>query len=193
MTVLATRRPTSVLLIGPDETILNAVSRLLALDPDVTLTATASSIAEAPLETASADVVIIDQPAGSPRADRVLSDAVRLRAPNAQVTLLESLRSLSIGEFLAVVKAIALNQPVSPRHLRPVPRPDTEHDMREILSDRELEVVRLVAEGISNKEISIRLALSDKTVKNHISHILAKLGLTARTQVAVHAIRTGLV
>lgn len=193
MTVLATRRPTSVLLIGPDETVLNAVSRLLALDPDVTLAATASSIAEAPLEAASADVVIIDQPAGSPRADRVLSDAVRLRAPNAQVTMLESLRSLSIGEFLAVVKAIALNQPVSPRHLRPVPRTETEHDMREILSDRELEVVRLVAEGISNKEISIRLALSDKTVKNHISHILAKLGLTARTQVAVHAIRTGLV
>jgi two-component system response regulator DegU len=53
--------------------------------------------------------------------------------------------------------------------------------------------VRLVAEGLSNKEISSRLSLSDKTVKNHISHILAKMNLTARTQVAVYAIRAGLV
>ena len=65
--------------------------------------------------------------------------------------------------------------------------------MRTALSDRELQVVRLVAEGLSNKQISIRLKLSDKTVKNHISHILAKLNLSARTQVAVHALRTGLV
>jgi DNA-binding NarL/FixJ family response regulator len=65
--------------------------------------------------------------------------------------------------------------------------------MRELLSDRELQVVRLVAEGLSNKEISIRLKLSDKTVKNHISHILAKVQLTARTQVAVHALRAGIV
>ena len=65
--------------------------------------------------------------------------------------------------------------------------------MRAALSDRELQVVRLVAEGLSNKQISIRLKLSDKTVKNHISHILAKLNLSARTQVAVHALRSGLV
>lgn len=65
-------------------------------------------------------------------------------------------------------------------------------DMRACLSDRELEVVCLIVEGLSNKEISGRLALSDKTVKNHISHILAKLSLTARTQVAVRALRDGL-
>lgn len=64
--------------------------------------------------------------------------------------------------------------------------------MRARLSDRELEVVRLIVEGLSNKQISDRLALSDKTVKNHISHILAKLSLTARTQVAVQALRDGL-
>ena len=67
------------------------------------------------------------------------------------------------------------------------------HDIGEMLSERELEVVRLLAEGLSNKDISRRLGLSDKTVKNHISHILAKLNLTARTQVAVLAIRGGLV
>ncbi len=65
-------------------------------------------------------------------------------------------------------------------------------EMRARLSDRELEVVRLIVEGLSNKQISDRLALSDKTVKNHISHILAKLSLTARTQVAVRALRDGI-
>lgn len=65
-------------------------------------------------------------------------------------------------------------------------------EMRARLSERELEVVRLIVEGLSNKQISDRLALSDKTVKNHISHILAKLSLSARTQVAVRALRDGL-
>ena len=105
--------------------------------------------------------------------------------------MLEQVQSLSIGQFISMVKAL----PPTPaqtaeRHLRPIP---TEGDMRTVLSDRELQVVRLVAEGLSNKQISMRLELSDKTVKNHISHILAKLQLTARTQVAVHALRAGLV
>jgi DNA-binding NarL/FixJ family response regulator len=45
---------------------------------------------------------------------------------------------------------------------------------------------------MSNKEISAKLHLSEKTVKNHISRIFAKLNITARTQAAVHAIKTGL-
>jgi DNA-binding NarL/FixJ family response regulator len=192
MTALVTDRPTSVLLIGPDATILEAVSRLLALDPTITVAATSASVAEAPFETTHADVVVVDQPGGSLRADHAVRDAIGIRAPGANIAILDTLKPLSIGEFLSVVKALGSNQPIMPRSLRTAAYSE-DHDMREILSDRELEVVRLVAEGISNKEISMRLALSDKTVKNHISHILAKLGLTARTQVAVHAIRTGLV
>jgi two-component system response regulator DegU len=61
------------------------------------------------------------------------------------------------------------------------------------LSARESEIVRLIATGLSNKEISLRLGLSEKTVKNHISRIFSKLNITARTQAAVHAIRAGLV
>jgi DNA-binding NarL/FixJ family response regulator len=60
------------------------------------------------------------------------------------------------------------------------------------LSRREGDVVRLIAAGLSNREISQRLGLSDKTVKNHISHIFSKLDVTARTQVVVYAIRNGL-
>lgn len=106
--------------------------------------------------------------------------------------LIEDLKDLSIADFIKLVKtfpAAALDA-MPERHLRAVPSAE---DMRTLLSDREMQVVRLVAEGLSNKEISVRLDLSDKTVKNHISHILAKLNLSARTQVAVHALRSGIV
>lgn len=105
--------------------------------------------------------------------------------------MLEQVQGLSIGQFISMVKSLPPTPPqTAERHLRPIP---SDTDMRSVLSDRELQVVRLVAEGLSNKQISLRLELSDKTVKNHISHILAKLQLTARTQVAVHALRAGLV
>ena len=65
----------------------------------------------------------------------------------------------------------------------------TPHD----LSPRELDVVRLVGQGLSNKEIGSRLLLSDKTVKNHVANIFVKLGVNARTQVAIYALRNGIV
>ena len=122
------------------------------------------------------------------------SDAPDLQTPIAGVvideSLLHELRDVSVADFVAMVKSLSAMPPAPSRHLQPVP---SGSDMRVLLSERELQVVRLVAEGLSNKEISIRLKLSDKTVKNHISHILAKMQLTARTQVAVHALRAGIV
>jgi DNA-binding NarL/FixJ family response regulator len=60
------------------------------------------------------------------------------------------------------------------------------------LTDREIEVLRLIARGMSNTEISDRLFLSEGTVRNHVSSILAKLGVSDRTQAAVIAIQHGL-
>jgi two-component system, NarL family, response regulator LiaR len=60
------------------------------------------------------------------------------------------------------------------------------------LTERELEVIRLVAEGRTNREIAETFVISEKTVKTHISHILAKLDLKDRTQLAIYAIREGL-
>jgi two-component system, NarL family, response regulator LiaR len=57
------------------------------------------------------------------------------------------------------------------------------------LTPREREVVRLIARGLSNKRIALELGISEKTVKTHVSSILGKLGLTDRTQVALHAVR----
>jgi DNA-binding NarL/FixJ family response regulator len=101
---------------------------------------------------------------------------------------LNNFREMTVGDFLESLKEQRAAR--AERHLRPLP---SAKEMSILLSERELQVVRLIAEGLANKEISRRLGLSDKTVKNHISHILAKLQLTARTQVAVHALRTGIV
>ena len=62
------------------------------------------------------------------------------------------------------------------------PKPET-------LTARELEVIHLVAEGRSNHEIAQALVISEKTVKTHVSHILGKLNLVDRTQMAIHALR----
>ncbi len=61
------------------------------------------------------------------------------------------------------------------------------------VTDRERDVVRLVAQGRSNQEIAQELVISEKTVKTHVSNILTKLQLEDRTQLAIYAIRKGLV
>jgi len=61
------------------------------------------------------------------------------------------------------------------------------------LSDRELEVLRLIADGRSNEEIAAQLVISEKTVKSHVSNILSKLHVVDRTQAAIYAWREGVV
>ena len=70
---------------------------------------------------------------------------------------------------------------------RDTPNPFTD------LSDRELEVLRLIADGLSNAEIANKLIISEKTVKGHVSNILGKLHMLDRTQAAVFAWQQGLV
>lgn len=70
---------------------------------------------------------------------------------------------------------------------------DLENQKQDKLSDREIDVLKLVAIGMFNKEIGEKLGISERTVKNHMSSIFKKIECTDRTQAAVFAIRNGLV
>lgn len=65
-------------------------------------------------------------------------------------------------------------------------------EVLETLSQREREVLALMAEGMSNQLIGVRLGISEKTVKTHVSNVLSKLGVSDRTQAAVYAWKSGL-
>jgi len=72
-------------------------------------------------------------------------------------------------------------------------RPQGNDDLEEPLSDREMEVLQLMAKGMSNKEIGRSLWIGETTVKTHVSHILRKLGQADRTQAVLAAVKVGLV
>jgi DNA-binding NarL/FixJ family response regulator len=104
-------------------------------------------------------------------------------------TLFEAVRVIAGGEALLAPaitrRLIAEFARLRPRQLRP--------DTLSALTPRETEILGLVAEGLSNREIAERLVLSDETVKTHVSHVLRKLGLRDRAQAVVVAYETGLV
>jgi DNA-binding NarL/FixJ family response regulator len=105
-------------------------------------------------------------------------------------TLFDAVRVVAAGEAL-LDPAVTRRLVSEFARLRPTlpPRPDA----LEELTPRELEVLRLVAEGMSNGEIAERLVVSDETVKTHVSRVLSKLHLRDRTQAVVVAYESGLV
>jgi NarL family two-component system response regulator LiaR len=84
---------------------------------------------------------------------------------------------------------LSLQPAIAIRVARELNRQDTNH----ALTDREISVLKLIARGLSNREIARKLTLSDVTVDTHVSNILSKLNLENRTQAALYALREGLV
>jgi DNA-binding NarL/FixJ family response regulator len=112
------------------------------------------------------------------------------------------LKNASIHELMLGIRAAALGESlISPhiaskvlQHLRASSaQPDIAETIRAELSDREIEVLKLIANGKDNAHIAAELHISPKTVKNHISNILMKLQIDNRIQAAVYAVRSGIV
>ena len=103
-----------------------------------------------------------------------------------QEELLTALRAVHRGEILLTAKDLS--------HLLRGITPETPGmmDLIEPLTDRELEVLRLMATGLPNREIAAILFIAECTVKTHVEHIIGKLGVSDRVQAAVWAARHGL-
>jgi NarL family two-component system response regulator LiaR len=99
--------------------------------------------------------------------------------------LLQAIREVARGES-------SLHPTIARKVLRELSRPPELPATPEPLTARELDVLRLVAQGLSNQEIAGRLALSERTARTHVSQILTKLQLANRTQAALYALREGL-
>ncbi|MBM3942674.1 MAG: response regulator transcription factor [SAR202 cluster bacterium] len=101
--------------------------------------------------------------------------------------LLKGIRAVARGESLLSpsVAAQVLER------LAQLSRKEREHQ-QDILSDREKEVLALVGRGLTNRQIAAELVLSENTVRNHLSHILDKLGLSRRSQAAAYAAQQGM-
>jgi NarL family two-component system response regulator LiaR len=211
--------PITVLIVDDHQVVRQGVRAFLESQPDITVVAEAES-GEAAAQLAAEyapDVVLMDLL--MPGMDGVAAtQQVKLVSPRTQVVVLTSyhqdehifpaIRAGALSYLLkdvgpqelveAVRKAargeVALDSRVANRLIQELhgAHQDTP-DSLTTLSDRELDVLRLVADGLSNVEIAERLVVSEKTVKSHVSNILSKLHLVNRTQAAAFAWREGVV
>jgi two-component system NarL family response regulator len=100
------------------------------------------------------------------------------------------LKGASGADLTNAIRAVHAGQRYVPAELadRALLRPPDER-----LSERELDVLKRIAAGMSNKEIGDSLGISENTVKGHVNHVLAKLGVTDRTQALVLALKRGII
>lgn len=106
--------------------------------------------------------------------------------------LIEAIRAASQGEYFLVPSVTAKVVSEFSRISKPAPR-SQENFLPDPLSPREIEIIRLVATGASNKEIAEKLVISEGTVKNHLSSILSKLSVRDRMQAVLKAKELGII
>jgi len=207
--------PIRVLIADDHSVVRQGLRMFLGSDPELEIVGEARNGAEA-LDLSrelGPDVVLMDLL--MPVMDGIAATAaIRRQMPETEVVALtsvledasvvEAVRAGAIGyllkdtdahELCRAIKAAAAGQvqlapQAAARLMREVRAPEKSHAA---LTERETDVMKLLAQGKSNKEIAQALNIGEQTVKTHVSRILDKLGLSSRTQVVLYAIRIGLV
>jgi len=207
-------RPHRVAVIESQALFAKAICHLLSTDDEIEILGDYRNITLAPLANLRPNLLLVDMEA---HAYDLAESIARCREtlPQLRVCVLSShlnaeamqrclnagadgyvVTDISPSELRQAVKAVASGSSyVDPRIaggvLRRRSAMNGRADINE-LSARETQIIRYIARGLSNKEISSELFLSERTVKNHISRIFSKLNVSARTQAAVYAIKSGL-
>ena len=203
-------------LIADDHGIIRqGLNNLLMLDPEIKVVGTAGDGLEA-LELAfdlKPDVVLMDLM--MPNMDGfAATSAIRRELPQTavlvltgnleQATIIKALQAGANGfilknveteELCQIIKNISLKQVLlSNQVAQALTEIEKSQALQTVenLTEREMEVLQLLAIGMANKEIAQRLGVSEKTIKTHVSIILAKLGIQSRTQAAIYAVQAGL-
>jgi NarL family two-component system response regulator LiaR len=204
-----------VLIVDDHEVVRQGLRAFLELQQGIAVAGEAADGAQAVAvaERERPDVVLMDLV--MPGMDGVTAmRALRERTPAPRVIVLTSfldddklmpaLRAGAAGYLLKNARAQEIARAVRAAHAgevlvdpavaaRLVERLAADDDPLERLTPRERQVLELIGRGFPNKAIARELEVSEKTVKTHVGHVLAKLGVTDRTQAAVIAVRAGLV
>jgi DNA-binding NarL/FixJ family response regulator len=208
-------RPIRVFILDDHELVRRGLIDLLRTAQDIEVVGEAGTAADAlhRIPAAAPDVALLD--ARLPDGSGIdVCREIRSMMPNVQCLILTSydddealfaavmagasgylLKQVGGSDVLAGIRVVAQGKSlIDPSltgklltRLRNPPR--SSHEEEDLLSPREHEILELIAEGYTNRQIGERLFLAEKTVKNYVSTILAKLGMERRTQAAVYAAR----
>ena len=206
------------ILIADDHAIVREGLRaLLATEPDLELVGEASDGIQAVSKALDLkpDVILLDMM--MPRKDGLGAiEEIIKENPNARILVLTSLaeddkvfpaikagalgyllKDSSPQELLQAIHNVhqgeaSLHPTIARKLMRELNQPPSLPPTTDPLTEREVEVLRLVAQGLSNDDIAEKLVVSERTVRTHVSHILDKLHLANRTQMALYAVREGI-
>ncbi|MDI9547046.1 MAG: response regulator transcription factor [Chloroflexota bacterium] len=205
-------------LIAEDHTVVRGGLCALLEDVDgIEVVAEAADGVEAVLKTRAIkpDVILMDLM--MPRKTGIEAiEEIKRENPNARILVLTSysdddkvfaaikagalgylLKETSTQDLLQAIRDVyngesSLHPAIARKLIRELNRPSTLPPSDEPLTEREAEVLVLVARGLSNQDIADKLVISERTVRTHVSNILGKLHLANRTQAALYALKEGL-
>jgi NarL family two-component system response regulator LiaR len=212
-----TQTPIRILIADDHAVVREGLRALIEAKPDMELVGEAEDGVEAVLmaRTLKPDVILLDLL--MPRMDGIEAiGEIRQENPHARILILTSfaaddkvfpaIKAGALGYLLkdsssqALIQAIrevyrgesSLHPTIARKLIREILRPSTAAPAENLLTEREVAVLKLIAGGLSNQEIAETLVISERTVSSHVSNILEKLHLANRTQAAVYALREGL-